>query len=125
MFPPGAPPSWSSTGSICRYWYAGPPAAWMAATRRVQLVVASTTVLPVPPVTPSLSCTSSIPITSGARRFVTMSDARWSYFACGSLPARFSTLNVAKVTSFCFTGSVTSRGFPPAVNVGVVSAWIL
>ena len=85
MLPPGAPPSWSSTGSICRYWYAGPPAAWMAATRRVQLVVASTTGLPVPPVTPSLSCTSSIPITSGARRFVTMSDARWSYFACGSV----------------------------------------
>src|SRR5918994_206819 len=92
----------------------------MAAIRRVQATLASTTVLSVPPPTPSLSWTSSIPRMSGARRLSTIRVARSSYLACGSVPARFSTLNVPKDTWFASGASVVSRTTPPGTNVGVV-----
>ena len=36
MLPPGSPPSWPFTGSIWTHWYAGPPAATIAAVNLVE-----------------------------------------------------------------------------------------
>jgi hypothetical protein len=52
MLPPGCPPSASSTGSMDRDWYAGPPAAWIAVVSLPIVTSAATTpssVAPVPP----------------------------------------------------------------------------
>src|SRR4029079_4239466 len=110
MLPPGAPPSWSpSAGSICRYWYVGPPAALIASISVFQVTLASTTALPVPPATPSLSWISSTATRSGALRLVISVSASPANFDGGSLGARFSTLNDAISSSLDFGVSVTSR----------------
>ncbi len=114
MFPPGWPPSWSFTGSSSRQSYAGPPAAEIAATSFASVWSAATTPLSVPP---ELSCTSSTEITSGAARLWTIRPARRSNFDCGSLGARFSTLNVA-TASWSAAGAAVVSGVTPSCATG-------
>ena len=70
MLPPGCPPSWSFTGSIERDWYAGPPAAVIAATSLATVWSAATTPSSTAPL---LSWISSSASTSGAARLCTIS----------------------------------------------------
>ena len=114
MLPPGAPPSWSSTGSIWRNWYVGPPAPWIAAIRSWKVCVADVTA---EFVVPSLSWISWTPTMSGARRLFTISDASRANFAGVSFGERFSTLKLATVSSSAVGGRVTSRSRPPSTRV--------
>ena len=122
MLPPGSPPSASLVGLIWRYSYAGPPASATASVRRCNVSSAATTPSSV---APSLSCTSSIERTSGARRLWTMSPASASNFAAGSFASRFSTLNVATDSWSASGADVVSRASPPDANAGSDVTWSL
>ena len=121
MLPPGAPPSWSSTGSICRYWYVGPPAAAIAAISVFQVTSAATTGLAVPPG----DAVVVLDLLDGddVRRLEVVDQrvapARRTWPASRSA-ARFSTLNDAIASSLLFGDWVTSRCRLP-VAVGAVS----
>src|ERR1700712_3997258 len=128
MLPPGWPPSASLTGSISEDWYAGPPAALIAAISLLSVWSAATTPSSV---APSLSWISSTEITSGDFRLVTTPAPRRSNFDCGSLGARFSTLYVATASwslawgvatvpgrwlSWYAPSVVAARPYPPKVD---------
>ena len=116
MLPPGSPPSALSSGSICRHWYAGPPAARIASVSRVSVTSAATTPSLVGPV---LSWTSSSATRSGLAMPVTICPASASNLAGGSPGSRFSTLKVPTASSYDRCARVRSRGNCPLATVGV------
>ena len=73
---------------------------------------------------PLLSWISSSASTSGAARFFTTYAASWSYLACGSAGARFSTLKVATASCSRLAFFVTSRCRLPLTRVGVAVGYI-